>query len=579
MTRRAVILPTVLFVLLLLGVFGAMYAFRINADLAATKAVAFRLQTRLAAEAGLEHVKMLLRTDRIHMDRWYHNPDEMNRILVWAYDVDPSILGTDEDLDEGSTAYRFSIVADDPTDDEKYVRFGITDESSKLNLNQATFDQLLILVRSALGDDTEVDPREIVAAILDWRDPDANPQSEAGDTEGIYYEDLDEPYQIKNGPFDTVEELLLVKGVTPQLMYGEDFDRNGLLTDNEDDGDDSFPPDNQDNVLNRGLYPYLTVVSYEDNVSNDNRRRIYLFGDENTVRDELAMVFEDEPDIVDYIVQVTRGQGGGRGPGSDNTGQPGNTDNSDGTQTGSAPSGGDNADTADGKGDNKSDTRQQVRDDDENANENAEGEAQVGDESADPEGQNGQDENPQEDQESDDVQTPSGPIRTPASLLLPRSISGELREGPLRPEHLATLLDYTTTERPDVQRLVGLINVNTAPALVLRCLDLSEEQVRAIIELRPALSAEEKVTPAWLVTEGLLDLVDFEALAPRITARGQQFTIEALGFADHMGMVTRLQAMVDMVGPVAQVLYVRDLTSLGVTFPIRQEDKENIRVR
>ncbi|MCH7924909.1 MAG: hypothetical protein IIC51_05190, partial [Planctomycetes bacterium] len=83
--RRAVILPTVMFVLLLLGLFGAMFAFRINADVAATRAVATRMQTRLAAEAGLERVKLLLQSSRDDMDTWYHNPDELNRILVWAH--------------------------------------------------------------------------------------------------------------------------------------------------------------------------------------------------------------------------------------------------------------------------------------------------------------------------------------------------------------------------------------------------------------------------------------------------------------------------------------------------------------
>ena len=83
-SRRAVILPTVLFVLLLLGLFGAMFAFRISADTAATRAAAIRMQTRLAAEAGLERVKLLLQLSREDMDTWYHNPDELNRILVWA---------------------------------------------------------------------------------------------------------------------------------------------------------------------------------------------------------------------------------------------------------------------------------------------------------------------------------------------------------------------------------------------------------------------------------------------------------------------------------------------------------------
>ncbi|MCG8375136.1 MAG: hypothetical protein MI702_01480, partial [Chlorobiales bacterium] len=113
MRRCGVILPVVLFILLLLGVFGAMFAFRANADLAATKAIAFRMQTRLAAEAGIERVKLLLRESRLDVDRWYHNPEELHRIIVWAHDVDPSALGTDEELDEGAMAYRFSIVADD----------------------------------------------------------------------------------------------------------------------------------------------------------------------------------------------------------------------------------------------------------------------------------------------------------------------------------------------------------------------------------------------------------------------------------------------------------------------------------
>ena len=93
--RRAVILPTVMFVLLLLGLFGAMFAFRIHADVAATHAVAARMQTRLAAEAGLERVKLLLQSSRDDMDTWYHNPDELNRILIWAYGLDPRIFGTD----------------------------------------------------------------------------------------------------------------------------------------------------------------------------------------------------------------------------------------------------------------------------------------------------------------------------------------------------------------------------------------------------------------------------------------------------------------------------------------------------
>ena len=55
--------------------------------------------------------------------------------------------------------------------------------------------------------------------------------------------------------------------------------------------------------------------------------------------------------------------------------------------------------------------------------------------------------------------------------------------------------------------------------------------------------------------------------------------IESLGYADHIGMVTRLQVIVDVAGPIAQTMYYRDLTRLGGHYPIREEDDENIRVR
>lgn len=580
---RAVILPVVLFVLVLLGLLVALFSFRVNADLAATQAVAYRLQARLAAEAGVDAVRLLLRVDRYDVNRWFNNPEELHRIIVWSPETDSTTWGTNEELDDGAVAYRFSIVADDSTDDEKYIRFGITDASASVNLNEATEDQLLILMREVAGGDEEIDPHLIVNAILDWRDADSVPRGEAADAEGEYYRTLDQPYRVKNGPFDTVEELLLVKGVTAKILFGEDIDRNGLLSPNEDDGDATFPPDNSDGVLNRGLYPYLTVLSAEDDVSIDNRPRIYLFGEENVVREQLTKVFEDEPSLVDYIVEVTRAQGqqdSGRGD----------------TGTGKAPPqrrapGGDaSADTKGEENGNKDASRQQRR---EGEPEDEQVPPEDADETGEPvdEGEEveaGEEEEPsededadaQEDEESDDAASGTTPIRSPASLLIPRSIRGEIREGPLGPDHLAVLLDRTTTIPPDQGPILGLINVNTAPPLVLRCIDgLTEEQIKAIVDLRGALDSPTKATPAWLVTKQVVDLETFDKIAPRITARGQQFTVESLGYADHIGMVVRLQVVLDMMGPIAQTIYYRDLTDLGGQYPIRQEDEENIRVR
>ncbi len=93
------------------------------------------------------------------------------------------------------------------------------------------------------------------------------------------------------------------------------------------------------------------------------------------------------------------------------------------------------------------------------------------------------------------------------------------------------------------------------------------------------MSSDVKETPAWLLTEEVVDLRTFERIAPQITARGQRFTIESLGYGDHIGMVTRLEVIIDMVGPIAQTIYYRDLSYLGAPYPIREEDLEKFRGR
>lgn len=647
--KRGVILPVVLFVLVLIGLLAAMYSFRVFADLSATQAVALRFQSRLAAEAGVEYVRMILPSARFDRTVWYHNPEEFNRIIVTAHNRDAQTAGTNQEFEE-NMVFRFSIVADDPTDDKDYIRFGITDESSKLNLNTATEPQLLKIVTLALGDETEIDPQQIVDAILDWRDTDTEPRGEIGDTESVYYRSLDKPYRVKNGPFDTVEELLLVKGITPAVLYGEDFDRNGLLTENEKDGNKSFPDDNQDDELNRGLYAYLTVLSEENNVSNSNRPRTYLAGNEETVRAELSALFPEEPQVVDYIVSAAKppqqqgeGGGGGRGGRSGGAGggpagggspQPRNPRPGPGAQGGGQqqqqqPQGGQVGEQGQGQpqsgapaagpapGQNPKDqTRRQARPetppddgseqpDGQQGGQGAQGGQQpgqgqrqqgqgegtgqqppVGQESEgqvpEPgdEGSGGAEGEQGGDQGGEGQESQNPPLTSPASLMLPRTTDGQETPSPLTLEHLVVLMDRTTMVKPDQRSVPGLININTAPAAVLQCVEgLSAEHIEGILATRDSLDATTLLTTAWLVTEGVMDITAYEKVAPHITARGQQFTIESVGYADHVGMVTRLQVVVNMNGPIAQTIYYRDISNLGGSFPIREEDKEQTRGR
>ena len=112
------------------------------------------------------------------------------------------------------------------------MRHGLEDESSRLNLNV-----LLILDKQVAGSGRTLlmglpgMTEDVADAILDWLDPDDEPRELGCEVE--YYSGLSPPYAAKNGPVDTVEELLLVRGVTPQLLFGCDINRNGQLDQNE----------------------------------------------------------------------------------------------------------------------------------------------------------------------------------------------------------------------------------------------------------------------------------------------------------------------------------------------------------
>jgi len=113
---------------------------------------------------------------------------------------------------------------------------------------------------------------DVAAAIIDWRDKDEKPEPDG--VEGGYYMSLSPGYHIRNEPFRTVRELLMVKDVNRDLFFGEDSNFNGRLDHNECDGDDSEPMDNEDNILDKGWVDYLTCCSGEKNVDAQGNARV-----------------------------------------------------------------------------------------------------------------------------------------------------------------------------------------------------------------------------------------------------------------------------------------------------------------
>lgn len=64
------------------------------------------------------------------------------------------------------------------------------------------------------------DAREIIDALIDWTDSGDGDGEEEYGAEESYYRSLDPPYSCKNAPVESIEELLMVKGFSPELLYG-----------------------------------------------------------------------------------------------------------------------------------------------------------------------------------------------------------------------------------------------------------------------------------------------------------------------------------------------------------------------
>ena len=142
----------------------------------------------------------------------------------------------------------------DPDNDQAY-RFGIQDENAKLSLNQAGADEMALLPAIT---------QQAADSIVDWRDADENPTNGDG-AESTAYGSLPggESYPAKNSNFDTVDELLLVQGCTPALLYGMDLNRDGVVdaAELQQAGSLSLPASTTGAVDRRGIFNYVTCYT------------------------------------------------------------------------------------------------------------------------------------------------------------------------------------------------------------------------------------------------------------------------------------------------------------------------------
>jgi len=107
---------------------------------------------------------------------------------------------------------KYSVAGDEGRESETY--YGLIDEERKININSAT-EEVLSTFFELVAETSSRETADIVASIIDWRDED-DETSDNG-AESSYYQGLDPGYDSKNGYFDLLEELLLVKGITQEI--------------------------------------------------------------------------------------------------------------------------------------------------------------------------------------------------------------------------------------------------------------------------------------------------------------------------------------------------------------------------
>ena len=101
-------------------------------------------------------------------------------------------------------------------------RVRLVDEAGKININRVN-EETLRRIFTNLGLDG-VRRDTLVDSILDWRDEDN--LHRANGAENDYYGALMPAYSSRNGPLDTVSDLLWIRGVTRELFFGrDDMDR------------------------------------------------------------------------------------------------------------------------------------------------------------------------------------------------------------------------------------------------------------------------------------------------------------------------------------------------------------------
>lgn len=518
--RAGSILLLVLMSIVIMSLATASYLVLMRNEHQATHNAGQQLQARLLTESGAAYLCLFLdQTDALIAQQGglLANPSAMQGILV-ADDLNLESRG------------RFTVLAPDVV--QGYysgVRYGLEDESSKLNLNALAQDG---------GDETATRSRlqfipgmteDIADAILDWIDEDNQPR--AYGAEDSYYQGLNPAYQPRNGPLQSLSELLQVRGVTPELLYGLDANRNFVVDQGEQARGVLLSLDNSLGQINRGMSAYFTVYAAERVLNPTGTEKVNVNNsDLRALQTQLQQVVDAE--AANFIIAYRQfGPAGGESSGTGG-----------GTSAASL--------TLDLEKEASTDIESLLD--------------LVGARVSIQENQNGQQsgENPPANGEQPPAEPPPGGAAAQI-VESPWQDSAALYSGVF----LDMLDKLTTTDEP---ARGGRININLATRPVLLSVpNLTEMQADQILTMRePAV--DRQIGPQrhaiWLLANGVVTLEEMKQLDPFITTGGDVYRAQLVGFFDGQPATARSQVFFDRTDTTTLLVGWEDLSQLGPGF-------------
>jgi hypothetical protein len=274
--KKGFILAGVLVLVLLASMIVMSLLFRMHAEEAAMAAQRGSEAANLAAMSGIEQaLKVAAGVTPGSLD-WRDNPRAFKDHFVY---------------EDGSERWYFTVYSKADEDSLEPLRYGLTDEASKIHLN--------IAERDVLGRIPGMDA-ELLKAL------DGQPASEsslndpfAGSADSAFEEFFAPLTTSMPRSYQSFTELLTLPGFTPALVFGEDANFNLKLDPNEDDAGERPPADNSDGRLDLGFSQYLTLFATEPNVDNKNVPRT----DINVANDPFPLV-ELPGSLTNYILAL-----------------------------------------------------------------------------------------------------------------------------------------------------------------------------------------------------------------------------------------------------------------------------------